>query len=80
MQHEPVKSSSRTDQMTSGPTTNMVTPMHVIEDDEHDRTNISQLYNLNTVSSRILDDTNDGLAASAPWMGMQAQGPLTAKN
>ena len=80
-QHEPVRSSSRTDQMTSGnPISNIVTPMYGQDDDEQDRTNISQLYNLNTVSSRILDDTADGMPASAPWMGMSAQGPLRSKN
>ena len=65
-------------------TTNMVTPAITsghgaagaatlaIEEDENDRTNISQLYNLNTISSRILDDTNEGGVSAAPWMGLAA--------
>lgn len=46
------------------------------EEEEHDRTNVSQLYNLNTVDSRILDDTNDAMACTMPWKGMSAQGTL----
>jgi len=46
--------------------TNNATPITQHEDDENDRTNISQLYNLNTVDSRILEET-DGLGSTIPW-------------
>ena len=36
--------------------------MHGVEGEDQDHTNVSQLYNLNTISSRILDETVDGLA------------------
>ena len=53
---------------------------YAMDEDENDRTNISQLYNLNTISSRILDDTNEGGVSAAPWMGLAASAGACSSN
>lgn len=66
MIHNQNRSSSHIGHIPGVMSTNNATPITQHEDDENDRTNISQLYNLNTVDSRILEET-DGLGSTIPW-------------
>ena len=50
-----------------------------MEGDDQEHTDVSQLYQLNTLNSRILDETADGIA-QVPWMTMSAQASNKNKN